>query len=153
MQEGLIGTVGAYYSHKGFGFLVQSSGETDIFMHRYEEDGGRPHAGRGNRNSIDKCCLNNSYDNADELRDAATAVDPSRDVMRGSELIYEFDLKSASRILALGGSCAVVLRTGSYRGGPDSNQPSEPLSWGGCPYKNPSRAWGGWDGDGVGAGS
>ena len=64
--------------------------------------------------------------------------------MRGSELIYKFDMKSASRSLALGSSCTVVLQTG----GPDSNQASEPLSWGECPYKNPSRAWGGWDGEG-----
>ena len=45
MQEGLIGTVGAYYSHKGFGFLRQSSGEPDIFMHRYEVEGGDPTPG------------------------------------------------------------------------------------------------------------
>ena len=45
MQEGLIGTVGAYYSNKGFGFLVQSSGEPDIFMHRYEVEGDDPTPG------------------------------------------------------------------------------------------------------------
>ena len=45
MQEGLIGRVGAYYSHKGYGFLVQSSGETDIFMHRYEVEGDDPTPG------------------------------------------------------------------------------------------------------------
>ena len=38
----MIGTVGAYYSHKGFGFLRQSSGEPDIFMHRYEIEGDDP---------------------------------------------------------------------------------------------------------------
>ena len=45
MQEGLIGTVGAYYSNKGFGFLVQSLGEPDIFMHRYEIVGDDPEQG------------------------------------------------------------------------------------------------------------
>ena len=45
MQEGLIGTVGAYYSHKGYGFLVQSRGEPDIFMHRYEIEGDIPEPG------------------------------------------------------------------------------------------------------------
>ena len=45
MQEGLIGRVGAYYNNKGYGFLVQSSGETDIFMHRYEVEGDDPRPG------------------------------------------------------------------------------------------------------------
>ena len=45
MQEGLFGRVGAYYSHKGFGFLVQSLGEPDIFMHRYEIEGDDPEPG------------------------------------------------------------------------------------------------------------
>ena len=45
MQEGLIGRVGAYYSNKGYGFLVQSSGEPDIFMHRYEIEGDDPEPG------------------------------------------------------------------------------------------------------------
>ena len=45
MQEGLIGTVGAYYSNKGFGFLVQSLGEPDIFMRRYEIVGDDPKPG------------------------------------------------------------------------------------------------------------
>ena len=48
--------------------------------------------------------------------------------MRGSELIYEFDLKSASWILALGGSCAVVLRTRSYMGGGSRFQPTKRTS-------------------------
>ena len=41
----MIGTVGAYYSNKGFGFLVQSLGEPDIFMHRYEIVGDDPERG------------------------------------------------------------------------------------------------------------
>ena len=41
----MIGTVGAYYSHKDFGFLVQSLGEPDIFMHRYEIVGDDPEPG------------------------------------------------------------------------------------------------------------
>ena len=45
MQEGLFGKVGAYYSNKGFGFLVQSLGEPDIFMHRYEIVGDDPERG------------------------------------------------------------------------------------------------------------
>ena len=45
MQEGLKGTVGAYYGHKGFGFLKQSLGEPDIFMHRYEIEGDDPEPG------------------------------------------------------------------------------------------------------------
>ena len=45
MQEGLFGRVGAYYSRQGFGFLVQSSGEPDIFMHRYEVKGDDPQPG------------------------------------------------------------------------------------------------------------
>ena len=45
MQEGLIGRVSAYYNKVGFGFLVQSSGEPDIFMHRYEVEGGDPQPG------------------------------------------------------------------------------------------------------------
>ena len=45
MQEGLFGRVGAYYSNKGFGFLVQSLGEPDIFMHRYEIVGDDPEPG------------------------------------------------------------------------------------------------------------
>ena len=36
MQEGLIGKVGAYYRDRGYGFLVQSSGPCDMFMHHYE---------------------------------------------------------------------------------------------------------------------
>ena len=111
MQEGLIGRVSAYYNKVGFGFLVQSSGEPDIFHAPLRGDRGRPPSGGGNRNNIDQGCFNNPYGSADWLRAAATAVDPSRE---GSELIYEFDLKSESRIMALGGS--VVLRTGSYMG-------------------------------------
>ena len=45
MQEGLFGNVGAYYSNKGYGFLVQYSGEKDIFMHRYEIEGDDPKPG------------------------------------------------------------------------------------------------------------
>ena len=45
MQEGLFGRVGAYNRDKGYGFLVQSSGEPDIFMHRYEVEGDDPTAG------------------------------------------------------------------------------------------------------------
>ena len=45
MQEGLFGKVGAYYSNKGYGFLVQSLGEPDIFMHRYEIEGDDPEPG------------------------------------------------------------------------------------------------------------
>ena len=45
MQEGLSGSVGAYYSKRGFGFLVQSSGDPDIFMHRYEVEGDDPTPG------------------------------------------------------------------------------------------------------------
>ena len=60
----MIGRVGAYYSNKGYGFLVQPSGEPDIFMHRYEIEGERPKAGGDNPNTIDKGCLNNYYDNA-----------------------------------------------------------------------------------------
>ena len=41
----MIGRVGAYYSNKGYGFLVQSHGETDIFMHRYEIEGDDPEPG------------------------------------------------------------------------------------------------------------
>ena len=45
MQEGLFGRVGAYYSNHGYGFLVQSSGQSDIFMHRYEVEGDDPTPG------------------------------------------------------------------------------------------------------------
>ena len=45
MQEGLFGRVGAYYSNKGYGFLVQQSGGNDIFMHRYEIIGDDPEPG------------------------------------------------------------------------------------------------------------
>ena len=45
MQEGLFGRVGAYYSTRGFGFLRPSSGEPDIFMHRYEIEGDDPEPG------------------------------------------------------------------------------------------------------------
>ena len=31
MQEALVGRVGAYYKDRGYGFLVQSSGEKDLF--------------------------------------------------------------------------------------------------------------------------
>ena len=41
----MFGRVGAYYSNKGFGFLVQSLGEPDIFMHRYEIVGDDPEPG------------------------------------------------------------------------------------------------------------
>ena len=45
MQEGLFGKVGTYYSNKGYGFLVQSSGGPDMFMHRYEVEGDDPTPG------------------------------------------------------------------------------------------------------------
>ena len=45
MQEGLFGRVGAYYSNRGYGFLVQSSGGPDMFMHRYEIEGDDPEPG------------------------------------------------------------------------------------------------------------
>ena len=45
MQEGLFGKVGAYYSNKGYGFLVQYAGENDILMHRYEIEGDDPKPG------------------------------------------------------------------------------------------------------------
>ena len=45
MQESLFGKVGSYYSNKGYGFLVQSSGGPDMFMHRYEVGGDDPTPG------------------------------------------------------------------------------------------------------------
>ena len=65
MQEGLIGTVKAYYSNKGFGFLVQPLGQPDIFMHRYEIEGDDPEPGEVILIVLIKSCLNNSSDNAD----------------------------------------------------------------------------------------
>ena len=35
----------AYYPDNGFGFLVQSSGDPDMFMHRYEITGEDPMPG------------------------------------------------------------------------------------------------------------
>ena len=65
MQEALVGRVGAYYKDRGYGFLVQSSGENDLFFHRYEMHGDDPIEGGGNCNRNDKSRFDNPYDNAD----------------------------------------------------------------------------------------
>ena len=65
MQEGLTGRVGAYYRGRGFGFLVQSSGGLDMFLHRYELVGGDPKPGEVIVRVVIKGRFTNPSDNAD----------------------------------------------------------------------------------------